>query len=457
MKKKIYNYFNLIRYSDHSFVKFLFATCVLFGAGLFVSRIVEIPWRSALRGWDNSFYYMWTRSIVIDQDINFINEREINNTIASKDVEQFRQMQTTKTGHLPNKYGIGWGLSSVPFFLIADTLVYIINLCQNDVISRSGYGAIYQVAQQVGHFLYAVIGLICALKICENFFSKTVSRIAILGIWGASMLPYYQCINLSMAHNLTFTLVAICYLASIRLWYDRGNNELKWIALLWFSSGMLVVTRYQAAVYLVFPAIVVVRMILEKRNVLFVFALFPLSLFPVILQLIAWKVIYGSYFVNTYGENEEGFNLDSPAWLEVLFSPNHGLFYWHPLLLVGCIGFLFFAVNKMGVIVAWVVSFFFTYIVNSLWWCWWLGSSFGLRNFEASVLFFMVGFAYFVDYIKSKERSWLFFKLFIIAALVWNINITILYSVNIISRNSAVSWQKMLESTVVFYPSLIGL
>lgn len=443
--------------NDQLYLKILLIFCILFGSGLFISRIVEIPWRSALRGWDNSFYYMWTRSVVIDRDIDFHNERELNNTIASKDINQFQQVGSTETGYLPNKYGIGWGLSAIPFFLVADFLVMALNLAGFDNIQRDGYGPIYQIVQQVGHLIYAIIGLIFALRVCEYFFCKTISKIALFTVWGASMLPYYQCLNLSMAHNLTFTYTAICYLASLRLWLDNSGNERRWIAVLWFSSGMLVVTRYQAAVYLIFPAIVILRLLYEKRNIGFVLGLFPMSLLPVLLQLLAWNVIYGSYFVNTYSENQEGFNWDSPALIEVLFSSNHGLFYWHPMLFIGCVGFVFFVFRNKSIGFIWFLSLIITYFINASWWCWWLGSSFGLRNFEASILFFIVGFAFVIKQIKDSEKLWLCSKVLMLLFFIWNVNLSILYSVNIISRNSSVSWQEMLKATFEFYPSIINL
>ncbi|MGB0371122.1 MAG: hypothetical protein ACPGN3_07190 [Opitutales bacterium] len=440
---------------DDSFLKLLLAICILFGAGLFLSRIIEIPWQSALRGWDNSFYYMWTRSLMIDGDIDFANEREINNTIAPANIESFAAMEPTKTGLLPNKYGIGWGLSAIPFFLIADGIVWGANLTGLTEIPRDGYGPIYQICQQLGHLCYALIGLYCAYKICLCFFPPLLSKIGILGAWSTSMLPYYQCLNLSMAHNLTFTYTAICYLASLRLLDDTTSYRKRWIALLWFSSGMLVVTRFQAAVYLIFPAYVILKGLIARKDITSTCALFTLALAPVITQLIAWKIIYGSFLINTYAHNEEGFYWSTPALLEVLFSPNHGLFYWHPVLLIGLAGFIVFSKHQKEIGIAWLISLGATYYVNASWWCWWLGSSFGLRNFEASVLFFMVGFSYFLNSIRSRESYWVAAKYGLLVFTLWNINICVLYSADAISRNSAVSWFEMLEATATFYPSIL--
>ena len=44
------------------------------GAALCLSRLVEIPERSALRGYDNTFNYLWLRSAMVDHDWDFRND-----------------------------------------------------------------------------------------------------------------------------------------------------------------------------------------------------------------------------------------------------------------------------------------------------------------------------------------------------------------------------------------------
>ena len=47
-------------------------------------------------------------------------------------------------------------------------------------------------------------------------------------------------------------------------------------------------------------------------------------------------------------------------------------------------------------------------------------------------------------------------KVLLMGFIVWNINICVLYSINVISRNSEVMGRDV-EATIEFYPSLIGL
>ena len=68
------------------------------GYGMFTSENEPI-----LQGFDDSFYYFWLRSVVIDRDVDFFNELEMTNTIDSETKEFILDGSRTSTGLLPNK------------------------------------------------------------------------------------------------------------------------------------------------------------------------------------------------------------------------------------------------------------------------------------------------------------------------------------------------------------------
>lgn len=442
--------------SGHTtFRRTLLLICGLAAAGLFASRIVDIYFLdlSALRGWDNSFYYMWVRSLIIDQDIHFANEIAINNTLAPDYLKIAQDIPLTETGYIPNKYGIGWGLLSLPIFIIIDAVVVSLHWLGWESLSRDGYNPIYQIGLQCGHLGYAFMGLFFAWKTCRLFVDKHTATIAVCSTWGCSMLLYYQSLNLSMAHNLVFSLISVNYYCTLKLREHTSGPYKKLLALIFLTGGLLVVTRYQAAVYLLFPAIVLIQYLYRRKAQALspLLLTLPLAVIPVALQLLAWKVIYGQYIVSTYAENGEHFTLKGAAWLEVLFSPNHGHFYWHPLMLLSVIGFIVWAIKRERVGLIWLISGAITYVVNATWWCWSLGSSFGLRNFEGTIFFSMCGMAYLISIAKEHPFYISLLKSVIILALLWNINLVILYATNVISRNSAVTFAQMLKATYHFY------
>ena len=81
--------------------------CWLVGILLFVSALVEIPSRSALRGYDNTFNYLWLRSAMVDGDWDFRNDLAACNTLTPQYREAALSLPLTPTGRIPNKYGVG--------------------------------------------------------------------------------------------------------------------------------------------------------------------------------------------------------------------------------------------------------------------------------------------------------------------------------------------------------------
>ena len=55
-------------------------------------------------------------------------------------------------------------------------------------------------------------------------------------------------------------------------------------------------------------------------------------------QLALYKWITGQWFVNAYVTHGMGFSFGSPHLVGVLFSPQKGLFFWSPILLLSVAG-----------------------------------------------------------------------------------------------------------------------
>jgi hypothetical protein len=128
---------------------------------------------------------------------------------------------------------------------------------------------------------------------------------------------------------------------------------------------------------------------------------------------------------------------------EVLFSANHGLFYWHPFLLAGLAGLLVLARRERGLVWAGLAATAITIYVNAAWWCWWFGSSFGSRAFDGVFLFLMLGLAWAFERLSERVGQWLFAAG--VACVAWNVILLVLYRVMVIPRNSAVTYDEMLR------------
>lgn len=379
--------------------------------------------RPMLQGWDDSYYYFWLPSVVIDHDLDFTNQVEQCRTM-NADMREAALAQPRLPSGLPaNKYPPGWAIGSLPFFLAAHAFA---------PAGSTGFEPGYLLAVWLGQWLYAAGGLWLAYRILGRYFPKNLAACAVLVVWLASPLVYYQTARLAMSHSQVFALALLVFWLALRL-RDNPARPAAW-ALLGFSSALLVVTRNVAAVYLVLPAWVVFQKLRTPRAALW---LGLGALPPLAAQLLAWKILYGSWLAYSYGG--ERFDFTQLHLREILFSARHGWFYWHPLLLVGLAGFLPWAWSRAEGR-AWLVSLVLILLLSAAWPTWWLGSSFGFRGLEVPVFLAMLGVAAGWSRLPAYPR--LHVGLGVLAALlvVWNLALLALFLTQRIPRQEPVTY-----------------
>ena len=410
----------------------------------FGSQFAEMPWRSALRGADSSYYYFWLRSLMVDGDWDFRNDLQECNTMPPELKAAMLQEAPTPAGRQPNKFGVGWALLSVPPYLLADGVVAAGRGLGVWSLARDGYNPVYQSCLYTWHFLLALAGLLLAWRVVRRWCGDPgAALVGVVLLWAASPLAYYGTIKVSMSHNAAFLAVALmCW--GLQAVPDRPDRGWPW----WVAGtglGLAVIVRFQLAVFAVVPAWIWLRGVRAAggraafRNAIAAL----LGALPLIfLQLFAWHVVYGRWFLFTYGVGGEGFNWSDPQWLNVLFGARHGLFYWHPLLLLGAAGFagLVWRDRPRGLAAAGLVAVLASAYVNAAWWCWWFGGSFGSRAFEAACLFFMGGLAWlWRTFPAARPALWAAG----LASAAWNFYLLALFHTAAVPLDSAVTWADM--------------
>lgn len=388
--------------------------------------------RPMLQGWDDSFYYFWLPSVVIDGDLDFTNQLEQATTLHAG-VRDDALSARTDTGFVINKYPPGWAIGSLPFFLLAHVF---------GPENATGFEPLYLLAVWLGQLLYAAAGLWLASRLVARYFPTTAVP-AILVIWLASPLIYYQTARLSMSHSQVFVLAVIAFWSALRI--RDGNAPARLWALLGFAAAMLVVTRNVALIYLAMPAAVIAP---HLRSVRSIAALFAGAFVPAALQLVAWRILFGTWVAYTYGGERVDFS--QLHLLEVLFSPRHGWFYWHPLLLPAIAAFAVWGWARLEGL-TWLASLLIIVLVNAAWPTWWLGSSFGYRGFEVPTLFAMLGFAALLT--ATSTRKPLRFALTAIAllAVVWNLALFALFLTQRIPRQEPVTYLDSVRALVRWF------
>jgi hypothetical protein len=206
-----------------------------------------------------------------------------------------------------------------------------------------------------------------------------------------------------------------------------------------------VITRFQLAVFVIPAAIVLFEQRRRAGEVMRAAGCFAAGAAPfVALQLWAWRVVYGEWLVFGYGVEGESFHWSRPEVLGALCSPWHGLFYWHPFLLVGFGGMIAWAWRERMCALGWVAAWGATVYVGAAWWCWWFASAFGNRSFDAALLPLMAGVAVLWKHAGGRWRRVVW--ALAIAAGGWNFYLAALYRTGAISRSEPVTWMQMIDA-----------
>jgi hypothetical protein len=399
--------------------------------------------RPMLQGNDDSHYYFWLRSAVVDGDWDFANDLRDAPTITPAAKQALQAVPRTPAGRQPNKYPLGWALVSAPFFLLAHALSLI------GGGPADGWQPLYFVCIWAGQLALTFVGLILAHRVLRRFMPPGPAWIGVLVVWLASPLLYYQTARLSMVHGLAFVLTAAVTELSLRI--KQGSPCRTDWALAGLCGGLLVITRPTSVVYLLYPAWLVGgvlwRSLRERTDRPAHLAGLFLAVVPaglmLFIQALAIRRVYGSWWADTYAG--ESFSFGSPHIWSVLFSPLHGWFYWHPLLLLAVIA-LAWAAMAGKLPRCWLVSLAAIIYLNGSWWCWWFGSSFGNRAFEGATLYAMAGLGILWNAVADVPWARRATTVAIVLAIAANAALLALFMTGKIGREQAVSYDDMIRA-----------
>lgn len=399
------------------------------------------PPRLMLQGADDSYYYFWVRSAVVDRDLDFRNELAVAPTMTESARARAQAEPLTAAGRVRNKYPLGWALATLPFFLVGHALALLAGG------PADGWQPVYFVVIWLGHLGYTVLGLFAARRVLAHYLPRDAATLGLWAAWLLSPLLYYQTARVSMAHGLAFTLIAVLYERAVALASSPARRSI-WIAG-GTAAGLLLITRPTCAPYLLFPAVLIGRLLLAPATRAGAARNLPWALAPALallaLPLLAQHHLTGAWRIDTY--DNEPFHFTDPQLWASLFSPHHGWFYWHPGLLVGVVA-LVAGVWRRQLPWEWLVSLAIVTYVNAAWWCWWWGSSFGNRAFEGATLFAMAGWG--TLWAATAARPWLrrAVATALLCGVAANAILLALYLGNAISRGEPVTYAEMAAALV---------
>lgn len=344
-------------------------------------------------GGDGYGYYAYLRSIYFDHNLNFENEmRQFDEMYGTHTLES----RATPIGRTGNPFAVGWSILYAPFFILALILSKLGNF--SDTFSLLGYNFPFQFFIGLGTIFYSVWGLIFLYKTLRKIFSEASSQLVSAVMIFASPLIFYIIYEPSMAHGVSFFALSFLFYEAIKI-YKKENISRKEAAILGIAACLSFLVRWQNLIFIVMPLLILYR---KKAKISHFFIFLVPILTAVFLQIIFFKVLYGSFFVIPQGSGFLTFNFKI---FQFLFSGYHGLFFWHPIFLLGVIGLVLSYKKDKFLFYVLSIPLMGQALINSGLSDWFGGSSFGSRRMVGSLFIFAYGLAFLFDFVKNKSKK----------------------------------------------------
>ncbi len=342
---------------------------------------------------DGREYFAQVRSLVIDGDLDFANENQL-----------FRSAQ-------PQTFPFGSAVLWVPFFVAAHLWLGVLNLAGAS-FARNGFANPYQMAVGLGTLTYGFAGLVLAYRIARDYFSGRIAAIATIFVTAGSFLVWYLTIESSYSHGTSLFGTTLFLFVWCRTRTRRSTRQWLWLGL---AGGLMTMVRWQNAVFLVFPLVDglerawdAARSDARRRAwaasgqdaAVFV-AAFLVTVSP---QLLFWKVVNGGWLALPAGQTGQQWWTDSLA-VDVLFSSNHGLFSWHPVIYIAVLGIPLFLARdlRFGSLLTFV--FVAQIYINGAVAMWWGGHGFGARRFASCAVLFILALAALLSWAQRRPLA----------------------------------------------------
>lgn len=308
-------------------------------------------------GADKVYYYAYTRSLVIDRDVDFTNEMAMHPPSTPPDV---------RNGRLTNQYPIGSPALAIPAFAVTHLAILIANAVSAANVSADGYSAPYAMSYALSQMAWALFGMYLLFRAVSTYVPERIAALAVVAAWFGTNALRYTAVDVGMSHSAALFSVAWCSYESVTLGNDADNWK-KWFRL-GASSAFLILARYQDGVYLLVPATAAALVIARRRettsvwetvrNLLWGAVGAVLMFLP---QLFVWHSLFGTWIANSYGDRVAVASWLRPHVYRALFDPYAGLAIWLPALAVGLIGCVRLAAGRKDLIalaaaVAWLAN-----------------------------------------------------------------------------------------------------
>lgn len=321
-----------------------------------------------------TFYYSWNAALVPPESVELFGEGF------------FLQ----EDGVISTKYTYGVSLLLSPFYTICD-LVWRLG---TDATAMPGMSITHQRAVLIGGVFYATVGCYMLSSWLQRYSEPMAAIIWTIILFSGSNLLFYSIESMGMSHVYSFALFSALMLLVQRLGDQGGIKPLAngWWLLLGAMLGLTVVIRptnimfFLPLGWLHKKEIELIWRRLNTKGLAIAFLLLLSGCFLVVFpQLMYWKYAFGHLI--SYSYTGEYFTWSNPALLYFWFAVSGGMLWYIPILWLALPAWWYWwqrDPKEAGIL---FIFYFSVSYVNSCWWSWNFGGSYGARAMaEYSVL-----------------------------------------------------------------------
>lgn len=437
-----------------------------YGKALVVLFLLTLPLINPWVRGDGVGYYAYIRSLLIEGHLNFERDWLAANTSfrlsRTDDAGNIKPEQYTSTRHLDNHFSVGPAILWSPFLVTAHLGVLAANRLGAH-IPADGYSRPYLIAMAFATALYGFLGLYLSFRLAREYFEESWAFLATTGIWFASSLLVYMYFNPSWSHAHS------AFATALFLWYwhrtRQGRTWKQWV-ILGLLAGLMLDVYYPNFMFLLLPLLEALRaygrgfrgpreartslVSLFAAHVLFV--LTALAAFSP--TLVTRKIIYGSPWSSGY-ESLGQWNWTSPVLGKVLFSSDHGLVVWTPILLPALLGLVLLRRRDRELGDALIATFLAFYYLIASYASWDGLSSFGNRFFVSLTPLFVIGLAATMDALATRfprRRAAPVLAGGTAVLILWNLGFIFQWGTHLVPARGPISWREMASNQFSVVP-----
>ena len=352
--------------------------------------------------WDVLSYYLYLPLFFIYHDLGIHDYNIIQHLFDQYHFSTtFYQAFKAENGNWLMMYTMGFALLHLPFFLIGHVWAIA------GGYPVDGFSFPYQFSVSSGVMLYIVAGVFVSRKVLLRLFSDKITAL-VLVLLLAGTNYFHEAIHTNMMpHAMLFTFYSLLLYYTIR-WHEEP--KMKYAGIVGLVIGFMTLARPSELLSILIPLLWNVydkqsflnkiKLLAQKRIHIAVLA--GCCVMVGLPQLIYWKIIAGSWIVNSY-QNVVGLDFAEPHIMERLFSFKKSWFIYTPMIIFPLTGLFFLKKYLVKARVA-VISFvLINFYVLSCFAGWWEGGCFGLRYMVQSYAIMAIPFGAFFQFVSEKK------------------------------------------------------